>query len=451
MILKLPQSPNYAQFVHHYTSRGQVVQLRWKTTKTAQPALKATVTCLPGLESILSAELTSLGVKHKVMKHGAKLSQPSLADLFRSNLYLGTASNILLPCGETFAARGLPELRRKIARLPWQQILDKHVRLEARVVTSKSKLYHTSAIEGRVVAGVYEALGFDIPDDRVALDYPSKIPSDAPTVRLNIQVIRDQVEVSLLASTTPLHRRGYRLQTSKAPLREDLAFAMLYSAGWLPAWGAQEMSGRARPFDLLLDPLCGSGTIAIEAAGMAAGLPPGRQRSPPFVGTSFQNNALYSDLLAEAYSNSQATSPRIIVAASDRDAGAVTATTSNAERAGVLNWMSVQVGALSDHSLWTDSGATTPLPLLVVTNPPFGRRVSPTKSGNSDRSLLPLYQVLQQRCSNRSNTGVAILTHNTELLKRAGWKNGKDLFSSTHGGMSVTTTFFNNIHCKELP
>lgn len=413
-----------------------------QTQTTQSQELNAVIiTCLPGLEPILSSELSSLNIDHQCTPRGAKLNQPSIETIVKCNLFLGSASNILLRCGETFSARGLAELRRKTAKLPWPEIVrgDK-VRLEARVTTSKSKLYHSAAIQGRVVAGVYEALGYDdIPSDRATVEIPSTIAEDDPLVRLDVQIMRDQVEIWLCAAITPLHRRGYRLETSKAPLREDLAYAMLYSAGWLPrgTWNAMR---RPAAYGLLLDPLCGSGTIAIEGAAMLAGLAPGRLRPPPLVGTHFEDNTLHDELLNASAAEGPIPVEYPVVFASDRDSGAISATTSNAHRAGVLKYMDIQNCALSAQPLFSEPEGRS---LLIVTNPPFGRRISKAapsslnKQGKADMQLLPLYQSLRQLTGDRSNTRTVLLAEGNELVRRAGWNVG-ELFRSTHGGLSVT-------------
>lgn len=405
--------------------------------ETQQPS-HALVTCLPGLESILSSELAALRIPHEKGEQGAKLIRPSMRAIYQSNLFLGTASNILLPIGEPFTARGLPELRRKISKLPWlQSLASPRIRLQVRVTTSKSKLQHSTAIQARVVAGIYEALGHEIPSDRFTVEYPPSITDEDPLVRLDVQILRDQVDVWLCAATTPLHRRGYRLETGKAPLREDLAYAMLYGAGWRPSW-----STHPRSYDKLLDPLCGSGTIAIEGAGMALGLAPGRLRPPPLMGTRYEDTTLHQELLLGSNSKPVIGVDSPIVFASDRDDGGIQATKSNAKRAGVTSIMQMQTCALSNHPLWSrqeDAKTTNQSSLLVACNPPFGRRVSKTAKikDNDIKMLLPLYQSLNKLVTNTPNASAALLVNGTSLVRRAGWK-CDELFQSTHGGLSVT-------------
>lgn len=403
-------------------------------TKGEPLKFESLVTCLPGLEKILSAELSDLGIAHQSISHGARFLQPTSQVLFKSYLHLGTASNILIRCGEPFSARGMAELRRKTSKLPWEQFLGStQVRLTAKVSTSKSKLLHSAAIEGRVVAGVYEALGYTIPNDRETLEYPPTVSALDPVVRLGVHIARDQVTIWLYASDTPLHRRGYRLETCKAPLREDLAYAMLYGGGWRP------FDNRKHGDTVLLDPFCGSGTIAIEGATMVAGLAPGRLRSPPWVGMALENMDLHQELLSHALPLEPA---ETLVFASDRDTGAISATTANAKRAEVLDYIDIQQHAVTTHPIWSKKPDKN---LLVVTNPPFGKRISKSsKNARGVAPLLPLYQSLRNLTMIRRNTSILLLCQGKGLINRAGWK-FRNVFQSTHGGLSVTAVSSNSV------
>jgi putative N6-adenine-specific DNA methylase len=421
------------RWIHIHPARDEPLKLPKSTTNTTTN-MELLVTCLPGLEQTLSSELSRLGIAHKGTCQGARLLTPTPHALVQSYLLLGSASNILLRCGESFSARGLAELRRKTTtRVPWEKLLGStQVRLNAKVTTTKSKLFHSAAIEGRVVAGIYEALGYTIPIDCETLEYPPTVSNEDPLVRLDVQIVRDQVTIWMYASETPLHRRGYRLETSKAPLREDLAYAMLYNGGW-----RSSSDDTRRSHDIILDPFCGSGTIAIEGAAMVAGLPPGRLRPPPWLGTSLENLPLHQELLHHALLPQTSAETTTMVFASDRDAGAIEATAANATRAGVLEYIEIEQCALTAHPLWS-RGITSEQSLLVVTNPPFGKRVSKSsKIGKGVPPLLPLYQSLHHLASSRQNTSAIVLCQGMELMNRTGWKVDK-VFQSTHGGLSVT-------------
>ena len=412
--------------------------------------LDISATCLPGLESILSEELREHGIRSKPSGAGkVELVNPRLEDIFECHLHLGTASRILMRCGEPFTARGLAELRRKVAKLPWRRILKRNINLQARVRKShKSKLYHSTAIRDRVVFGIYEALGYSVPDDGTSItDWQSDKVEDMevfPVVRLDVSIAFDQVSIFIDTSTTPVHQRGYRLATGKAPLREDIAFGMLWMSGWRPENSLSKFSG-------FLDPFCGSGTIPIEAASMAIGLPPGRLREPPLQGTKFQNPSKW-ERLVQSFAIPNPTKKmlqNLRIRASDRNAGAIEAAQSNARRAGVHRLIKFDEKSLSGNS-WFEDQMPAPSNLLIATNPPFGKRVSPAKSSpeNGDGSkissrdrLLPLVQTIGEKVKNLTKNGCSvttmILSNDQRLMRRTSLENINVAFQTKHGGLDV--------------
>ena len=428
---------------------------------------QATVTCLPGLEPVLSSELQMLGVQHYAPQSSRKrrkdgkiqLQKPhTVNDLFRCCLYLGTATRVRVRCA-SFGARGLPELTRKTARIPWNKILKAKViedrnLLQVRVVSTKSKLYHTGAIRDRVLQAIGEHFG---KDDNYFKETTDKEPNDdegnpatEPKVLLDVILSEDQVEIHLNSYRTPLHQRGYRKQVAKAPLREDLAYAMLLSAGWTPAWALEDDSetNEDAAWQGLLDPFCGSGTIPIEGAAMMLGLPPGRFRnSSPFEGTILQDDQRWSQLQRnglDAATVKTTNESSLSISASDRDAGAVEATRANAKRAGVLDAITIERAPLSGQR-WFEEPLASPSSFLVVTNPPYGKRIS---SKASTRRLLTLYQSLGHsiqtlvRDHERRMCGV-VLTNNVDLLTRSGVSFPfKTSFKTFHGGLKVSAMKF---------
>lgn len=422
----------------------------------------AIATSLPGLESILSGEINTLfgmnqskdqssSIYSTVPGVGVVLPSPSSSDNFTLNLqraclYLGTASNVRVQCGESFSARGLAELRRKTCELiDWKAILHSttNLSLKARVVSTKSKLYHTGAIRERVLAGINDALGYK--------EVQEQDPTTTIPVSLDVRLWQDQVDVFVNSSaTSPLHQRQYKLETAKAPLREDIAHAMLLAAGWKPSYGDASNENVAL-WEGLLDPMCGSGTIAIEGAAMAVGLPPGRLRECPFQGTVWEDRNQWTALIQEALeqhsqiASSENEGPNRLVSASDRDAGAVRAAYGNAKRAGVVGLtrdvLQLQQVSLSGQP-WLeksrDHGA--PESVLLATNLPFGKRVS---SKTSPKSLLPLYQTLGHHVMNLAVDGrrvkCVLLTDDPKLVHRVGLPvRSKTLFRTMHGGIPVT-------------
>ncbi len=329
----------------------------------------------PGLESFTAAELRQLEpstIPGQLLESvgeepGGVLFKGNLAALYRANLHLRTASRILARLGNFFHATTFPELQQCLARLPWERFLTPGQPVAIRVTCHKSKLFHSDAVARSVSAGLAERLGQVSP--LLKADEESNQPPQLVVVRL----VDDRCTVSLDSSGTLLHKRGYRQAVAKAPLRETLAAALLMASGW-------DLSSP------LLDPFCGSGTIPIEGALMALHIPPGIDRSFAFMDWPGYEKALWQAILAEAPARP---SEIPILQASDRDAGAIKMAQANAKRAGVADFIEFRCQAVS---------SITPPPGLgwVVTNPPYGVRVS---EGKDLRNLYAQFgNVLLQNC-----------------------------------------------------
>lgn len=359
--------------------------------------------CQPGLEPLLARELAELGAEPRTISGGAAFSGDARLAM-RCCLWLGTASHVLLRLAE-FRCRAPSELERKAARLPWRDWLRPNVPIEIRATSRGSRVYHTGLVAERLRSAIAEAMGAR-PRQPIA--------EEEAVARIHARFARDVCTISVDATSTPLHRRGYRLAGARAPLREDLAHALVLASGWTPA-------------DALLDPFCGSGTIAIEAAGLALGLAPGRSRPP-----ALQHLALFDAAAwAEAAAPRAASANAAPISASDRDAGAIAAARANASRAGVADAIEFTHAAITKHP-WFAPAAAKPARGVLVTNPPFGRRVSEASK------LQTLYQALGHRAA-RLGAGwrVAILAHDVRLARRTGLPL-RVAFSTRHGGLAVS-------------
>jgi putative N6-adenine-specific DNA methylase len=202
----------------------------------------------PGIEAVTAREIAELGMQVTSSEPGGVSFETDAAGIARANLWLRTASRILVRVAE-FHAYSFAELERHARKVPWDDYLAEDVRPVFRVTSKKSKLYHQDAIAERLTRWI----GRDVSDE---------VPEQLFVVRVH----RDRVTISADASGELLHKRGYRLEAGKAPLRETLAAAMLLAIGW---------DGTVP----LVDPFAGSGTIPIEAALIACGMAPGAGRS----------------------------------------------------------------------------------------------------------------------------------------------------------------------------
>lgn len=331
----------------------------------------------PGLETLTALELRRLGLLTisdvEPAEPGGVAFDGDLRMLYRANLGLRTASRVLVRLGDFYAA-AFSELHKRASRLAWERYLVPGQAVAVRVTCHKSKLYHSAAVAERILRAIADRLGKPVaprkPADDEAADPPQLIV---------VRLAHDRCTVSIDSSGALLHRRGYRQATAKAPLRETLAAGMLLACGW---------DGTSP----LLDPFCGSGTIPIEAALLARGISPGSQRRFAFMDWPGFDRKSWDVLLSESQASLRATIPSI--QASDRDAGAVRMAQENAERAGVAEYIEFTCRAVS-------AIAPPEIPGWVVTNPPYGLRVSDGKDlrnlyaqfGNTLRTKCPGWQV----------------------------------------------------------
>ncbi|HLS48306.1 MAG TPA: hypothetical protein VK012_07280 [Gemmatimonadales bacterium] len=357
----------------------------------------------PGLESLTAAELLALGVVGEVGPGGVSFPA-DLGLLCAANLHLRTASRVLVRVG-SFAARTFPELERHAGRLPWDLYLGRGAAVAFRVTSRKSRLYHQNAIAERLLTAARNAVG------EVAAAKAAESDADSADAQLFVvRVVRDQVVVSADSSGALLHRRGYRLASGKAPLRETLAAGMLLALGW---------DGSVP----LIDPFCGSGTIPIEGALLARRIPPGISRQFQFEGWTGFDAEILEGVRAAARAQVLPGPPREIVGA-DRDAGAIESAGANAERAAVGADVEFRRAALS--ALEPPAG-----PGLLLTNPPYGVRV-----GERLR-LRDLYAQLGN-IARRQLEGweIALLTSRAGLERQAAVP-FRTIFETSNGGLPV--------------
>jgi putative N6-adenine-specific DNA methylase len=388
---------------------------RAKTSPTAprvaplrSPALlECFAAVAPGLEALALAEARSLGLDAQAEEGGLGW-KGDIRSVLLANVGLRIASRVLVRL-DAFEARSFAELERHARRIPWKTIVRPGDAVRFRVTCKKSKLYHSDAVAQRLADAVMASVpGVRAEGSSVADDEPLDVAEASLFV---VRLVRDRCTVSADASGELLHRRGYRQVTAKAPLRETLAAALLAASGW---------DGVAP----LVDPLCGSGTIPIEAALMSRRIPPGAQRSFAAERWPGVSAAVDGAVRAELATHALDAAPGPIVG-SDRDAGAIEGARSNAERAGTLNDLELAVHAIS--ALRVPAGETG----WIVTNPPYGVRV-----GESDRVRdlwAQLGTVLRERAP---GWHVAILSPDP-MLDRQLKLSLKSIVQTSNGGIPV--------------
>lgn len=376
------------------------------SASTKQNRLAAFAVTAPGLEVLCAAELAALGIAAKADEGGVAWSG-DLASVARANLWLRTASRVLVRVSE-FRAKAFFELELNAKKIPWKRFVAPGATVEFRVTCRKSKLYHSGAVAQRLGDAVSQAVRGVTVVKGAANDDDESTPGERQL--FVVRFVHDVATVSVDTSGALLHMRGYRQQLAKAPLRETLAAATILGAGW----------DGTTP---LTDPMCGSGTIPIEAAMIARRIAPGRDRTFAFFSWPEFDEAHWKELVVQAKAGELASSP-VAIQGFDRDEGAIAAARGNAARAGVEKDLELRVQPIS---------ALPPAeaPGLVVANPPYGVRV-----GERDR-LRNLYAQLGNVLrGQRPGWSLALLSADKQLERHVAVE-FEEQFRTRNGGIPV--------------
>lgn len=318
-----------------------------------------------GATSVLAAELAGFGA-HDIRERSTDVRfEGSLEVGYRACLWSRSATRVLLRVGQV-PADSAQAIHQGARAIDWREHLGPGATLACDCTGGNAVIHHTlygaQLLKDAVCDSLRDATGVR-PDVR-----PRR-----PDVRLHLHVEAQRAQILIDLSGESLHRRGYRLDRVAAPLKENLAAAILLRAGW-PALAAADAS--------LVDPMCGSGTLLIEAAMIAADVAPGMAREYwGFSGWRAHDAPLWQGLLEEARARRKAEARRCIIGY-DIDAAAVRSAIANAERAGVADWIHVERRDIRAPHL-----APSPAGLLVV-NPPYGERMG------EEGSLAATYQQL---------------------------------------------------------
>jgi len=301
----------------------------------------------PGVEELAAREATRVLPDAAVtaVPGGVELQGP-LAVGLRANLHLRLPTRLLLRLGDA-RAREFGQLRHQVARLPWEQFLPAAAPIRISASASHCRLYHTGGIDENLRAAIADRTG----------TLPEKAATNSSAPLVLIRGVDDRWTISIDSSGERLHRRGWRTDAHEAPLRETLAAALLELCAWQPS-------------QALVDPMCGAGTLPIEAATAALGLPPGLERTFAFESwPAFEQSARTAwDQLKSATRAARKTTLDAPIVGSDEDGRAIAASQANAARAGVGDVIQFHQRALVDAEPTAPSG-------LFIANPPYGRRL----------------------------------------------------------------------------
>ncbi|MCR5509949.1 MAG: class I SAM-dependent RNA methyltransferase [Lachnospiraceae bacterium] len=358
--------------------------------------------CHFGLEAVLKREITDLGYEIIQVEDGRVLFRGDEAAVCRANLFLRSAERILIRIG-TFHAETFEDLFQGTKALPWEEYIPENGKFwVAKAASVKSKLFSPSDIQSIMKKAMVERLK--------GVYHTNWFKEDGESFPLRVFLMKDEVTVGLDTTGESLHKRGYRKLTPKAPIAENLAAALIL----LTPWHGDR---------ILVDPFCGSGTIPIEAAMMAANMAPGMNRE--FTAETWEhlvNKKMWYEAGQEAVSlikNDVETD----IQGYDIDPGCIAMARENAKLAGVDHLIHFQTRDVAKLSHPKKYG-------FIITNPPYGERLEEKKN------LPPLYKTLGEQYAKLDSWSMYIITSYDQTENDIGRKADKN--RKIYNGMMKT-------------
>lgn len=307
--------------------------------------------CHFGMEAVLKREIYDLGYDITKVEDGRVTFEGDLETICRSNIFLRTAERVMVQIGR-FRATTFDELYENMKALPWEDWIPQDGKFWVKKASSvKSKLFSASDIQSICKKAMV---------DRLKMTYHTDwFKEDGASFPVRIFLLKDEVTVALDTTGDPLHKRGYRTWTSKAPISETLAAALIMLTPW-------------RADRILVDPFCGSGTFLIEAAMMAANIAPGMNRS--FTAEAWTHlipKQMWYDVVEEAEEMVD-TDISCDLQGYDIDPDMIRIARANAKQAGVDHLIHFQQRDVADLKHSKKYG-------FIITNPPYGERLEDKK------------------------------------------------------------------------
>ncbi|MGB1333425.1 MAG: bifunctional 23S rRNA (guanine(2069)-N(7))-methyltransferase RlmK/23S rRNA (guanine(2445)-N(2))-methyltransferase RlmL [Porticoccaceae bacterium] len=379
-------------------------------------------TCPKGMEQLLADELKSIGAAEIKQTVAAVHFQGSLQVAYKACLWSRLANRILMPL-VSFKLDSTDDLYSNSVEIPWEQHLteDNSIAIDF-IGTSKhidNSMYGAQLLKDAIVDRIR----------RVAGGRPN-VDAKSPDIRIQARQHKGQVVVSLDISGDSLHRRGYRTGQGSAPLKENLAAALLMRAGW---------SDIAKQGGALIDPMCGSGTFLIEAAMMAADIAPSINRQTfGFTHWLQHDQELWGSVLTDAKQRQAAGLEAFSndIRGYDGNSRVLEVTVANIENAGLDEHIRIA------HKPLDQFGKATADTGLLITNPPYGARMG------EEEQLVPLYQklgtVLQK---NFTEWRAAVYTGNLDLARELDLSPSKQ-YSLFNGSIPCKLLVFDNMQSK---
>ena len=359
--------------------------------------------CHFGMEAVLKREIIDIGYEISKVEDGRVYFFGDDEAIVRANLWLRTTERVLINVG-SFKADTYDELFEKTKAIDWSEYLTKDAKFWVSKASSvKSKLFSPSDIQSIVKKAIVEKMK--------SIYNISWFQEDGAEYPLRVSIYKDVVTLGLDTTGVSLHKRGYRTKVAKAPITETLAAALIMLTPW-------------KKDRILIDPFCGSGTFAIEAAMMAMNMAPGLNRE--FLSQNWENminRKLWYELIDEAREEVDE-DVRPDIQAYDIDEAVLKAARENAANAGVS--IHIQKRDVSELTHAKKYG-------FIITNPPYGERLE------DKESLPPLYKTLGERFRALDNWSLYMITSYEDCEKYIGRKANKN--RKVYNGM-IKTYFY---------
>lgn len=361
--------------------------------------------CHFGMEAVLKREIYDLGYEITKVEDGRVTFEGDEEAICRSNIFLRTAERVMVQIGR-FHATTFDELYENMKALPWEEWIPQDGKFWVKKASSvKSKLFSASDIQSICKKAMV---------DRLKMTYHTDwFEEDGASFPVRVFLLKDEVTVALDTTGEPLHKRGYRTWTSKAPISETLAAALIMLTPW-------------RADRILVDPFCGSGTFLIEAAMMAANMAPGMNRS--FTAEAWTHvipKQLWYDTVEEAQEMVDL-DVETDLQGYDLDPDMIKIARANAKQAGVEKLIHFQQRDVADLKHSKKYG-------FIITNPPYGERLEEKKD------LPALYTTIGEVYRNLDAWSLYMITSYEEAERYIGRKADKN--RKLYNGM-IRTYFY---------
>lgn len=342
-----------------------------------------------GLESVVANELKALGYEDIKVENSKVEFKGDEKDIARCNLWLRTADRVLIKAAE-FRAESFEELFQGTKKVNWGDIIPVDGKMHIVGKSVKSKLYSVPDCQSIVKKAVVESMKKTYNTDWFS--------EDGPVYKIEVGILKDIVTLTIDTSGKGLHKRGYREHAGDAPMKETLAAALVLLSRWNPS-------------RQLVDPLCGSGTILIEAGLIGRNIAPGLNRE--FVSESWPNmkKEMWDSLREEA--RGLINNEEFKILGSDVDYRVLNTAKENIKLAGLEDYIYIQKLPVQEFSTKKKYGC-------IITNPPYGERLGEIKEVNK------LYKDMGRIFKELDTWSVFVITSHPEFQKHYGKKATKN-------------------------